>query len=163
MNKTYKFRLYPNNEQKDILQKTLNTCRFIYNIALEDRINCYQRTGKGLSYYDQAQWLKELDNNIYSQVIQDVLIRLNKAYDNFFRRGDFKWGMRLPVHLGYNNFAVYTEMTKQHYLLLTKFDLVMYERRGELSKDDLNRIESDKHFNAIYSNGEYNIYSSVDI
>jgi hypothetical protein len=86
-----------------------------------------------------------------------------RGYDNFFQRDDFKWGMQLPIHLGYNDFAVYNEMTEQHYLLLTKFDFVMHERRGELSKDDLNRIESDKHFNAIYSNGEYNIYSSTDI
>ena len=47
--KTYKFRLYPNNEQKDILQDTLDTCRYIYNTGLEDRINCYNRTGKSLS------------------------------------------------------------------------------------------------------------------
>ena len=86
-----------------------------------------------------------------------------RGYDNFFRRDDFKWGMRLPVHLGYNDFAVHTEMAEQHYLLLTKFDFIMLERRDELSKEDLNRIEADKHFNEIYSNGEYNIYSSTDI
>ena len=39
MMKTYKFRLYPNQEQDNILQECLNTCRFIYNTALEDRIN----------------------------------------------------------------------------------------------------------------------------
>ena len=41
--KTYKFRLYPNVEQEGILQEYLNTCRFIYNIGLEDGIrNVYE-------------------------------------------------------------------------------------------------------------------------
>ena len=108
MIKTYKFRLYPNIEQDNILQETLNTCRFIYNMALEDRINCYNRTGKSLSNYDQSQWLKELDNNIYQQVAQNVLNRLNKAYDNFFRRVKNGEKPGFPRFQGFNRYDSFT-------------------------------------------------------
>ncbi len=106
--KTYKFRLYPNNKQVDILQNTLNTCRYIYNTGLEDRINCYNRTGKSLSYYDQANWLKELDNNIYQQIAQDVLRRLDKAYQNFFRRIKQSEIPGFPRFQGYNRYDSFT-------------------------------------------------------
>ena len=108
MMKTYKFRLYPNIEQQDILQEWLNTCGFIYNTGLEDRINCYNRTGKSLSYYDQTQWLKELDNNIYQQVAQDVLNRLNKAYENFFRRVKLGEKPGFPRFQGHNRYDSFT-------------------------------------------------------
>ncbi len=108
MKKTYKFRLYPNNEQVDILQNTLDTCRSIYNTGLEDRINCYDRTGKSLTYYDQANWLKELDNDIYSQISQDTLRRLNKAFDNFFRRIKNNEIPGFPRFQGYDRYDSFT-------------------------------------------------------
>ena len=77
-------------------------------MALEDRINCYQRTGKSLSYYDQARWLKELDVNIYSQVVQDVLKRLDRAYRNFFRRVKSGEKPGFPRFQGYNRYDSFT-------------------------------------------------------
>ena len=45
MIKTYKFRIYPTVAQVEILENTLNTCRFLYNDCLADRKNAYERTG----------------------------------------------------------------------------------------------------------------------
>jgi putative transposase len=53
---------------------------------LEDRKNAYDRCGVGLNYNQQAGQLKYLNLGIYSQVAQDVLRRLDKAFQNFFRR-----------------------------------------------------------------------------
>ena len=53
---------------------------------LEDRKNAYDRCGVGLSYTQQAGQLKYLNLAIHSQVAQDVLRRLDKAFRNFFGR-----------------------------------------------------------------------------
>ena len=85
--KTYKFRMYPTAIQIKILEHTLNTCRFLYNDCLADRKNAYERTGETVNCYDQQYELKNRKGiNVHSQVAQDVLKRLQKSFDNFFRR-----------------------------------------------------------------------------
>lgn len=92
MRKAYKFRLSPTKEQKQKLQWTLDRCRELYNAALSERRDSYKYTGKGVSYYDQKRDLPEIKEirqeykDIHSQVLQDVLLRLDKAMQNFFRR-----------------------------------------------------------------------------
>ena len=48
MNKAYKFRIYPNAEQKELLAKTFGCVRFIYNKMLADKIEHYKNTGEKL-------------------------------------------------------------------------------------------------------------------
>jgi putative transposase len=92
MIKTYKFRLYPTKKQVEKLDWTLETCRILYNSCLVDRNRHYEETGKGLSRIDQQKILvqdkKNIEylKNIHSQVLQDVLFRVEKAYKSFFRR-----------------------------------------------------------------------------
>ena len=64
----------------------LTTCRYLYNDMLEDRKNAYERCGIGITYYQQAGQLKHLHLDVYSQVAQDVLRRLDRAFVDFFRR-----------------------------------------------------------------------------
>ena len=67
-------------------------CRMLYNTALEQRIAAYRRGGVTLSRYGQEAELKDLRAElpeyaaIHSHVLQDVLMRLDKAYQAFFRR-----------------------------------------------------------------------------
>ena len=92
MLKTYKYRLYPTRKQTKELDWTLETCRVLYNSCLVDRNRHYEQTGKGLSRIDQQKILvrdkKNIEylTNIHSQVLQDVLFRVEKAYKAFFRR-----------------------------------------------------------------------------
>ncbi len=92
MIKTYKYRLYPTRKQTEKLEWTLETCRILYNSALVDRNRHYEETDKGLSRIDQQKILvrdkKNIEYlmNIHSQVLQDVLFRVEKAYKAFFRR-----------------------------------------------------------------------------
>ena len=46
MNKAYKYRLYPTNEQATMFAKTFGCCRKVYNLMLEEKIDNYKRTGK---------------------------------------------------------------------------------------------------------------------
>jgi len=67
----------------------LNTCRHLYNKALAERKEAYERDKTYISYYDQANALKKSDESLragHSQVLQDILRRLDKAFQNFFRR-----------------------------------------------------------------------------
>ena len=92
MLKTYKYRLYPTRKQTEKLDWTLETCRVLYNSCLVDRNRHYDETGKGLSRIDQQKILVKDKKNIsyltdiHSQVLQDVLFRVEKAYKAFFRR-----------------------------------------------------------------------------
>lgn len=81
---TYKFRLYPTETQVKIMNGALETCRILYNELLADRIE--NKTG----FYEQKKMLVGLKKNnkylkqVYSQVLQDVVLRLDKAYQAFF-------------------------------------------------------------------------------
>ena len=91
MKTAYKFRLYPNKLQEAQLDLTLDTCRHLYNTALADRKNAYETEGISRSYEDQAAMLtaEKKEGNfkgVFSQVLQDVLRRLDKAFKAFFRR-----------------------------------------------------------------------------
>jgi putative transposase len=72
---------------------TLARCRELYNAALSERKDAYRMAGKSISYYEQKRDLPEIKaeireeyQDIHSQVLQDVLLRLKRAFDNFFRR-----------------------------------------------------------------------------
>ena len=107
--KSYRFRIYPTIVQIEDMQHTLNTCRFLYNDCLEDRKNAYERTGITVGYYDQQYELKNREGiNIYSKVAQDVLRRLQKAYNDFFDR--VKKGEK-PGYPRFQGFARYNSFT----------------------------------------------------
>jgi putative transposase len=93
MRLSYKYRIYPNKEQEEVLNKNFSFCCFLYNCALQERNSYYKRYGKGISYNHQASELKEIKEEfkdqtkyIYSQTLQQVLKRLDTSYQNFFRR-----------------------------------------------------------------------------
>ncbi|MGN0421666.1 MAG: RNA-guided endonuclease TnpB family protein [Lachnospiraceae bacterium] len=85
MNKAYKFRIYPDKKQEELLAKTFGCCRFIYNIMLDDKIKEYEATKKmkkttPAAYKKEYPWLKEVD----SLALANVQLHLEKAYKNFF-------------------------------------------------------------------------------
>lgn len=91
--KAFKYRLYPTKQQEQKLFWTLARCRELYNAALSERKDAHRMAGKSISYYEQKRDLPEIKaeireeyQDIHSQVLQDVLLRLKHAFDNFFRR-----------------------------------------------------------------------------
>lgn len=92
MLKAFRYRLCPTKIQEQELFKQLSLCRNLYNAALEERIVAYKKAKVTRSYYDQANTLGEIKaalpeyQGVYSQVLQDVLKRVDKAYQAFFRR-----------------------------------------------------------------------------
>jgi putative transposase len=90
--KAYKFRLYPTRKQVDTLEWTLRRCKELYNAALQERREAYRMSGVSVTYRMQADQLPAIKQlreeylDIHSQVQQDVLKRLDKAMQAFFRR-----------------------------------------------------------------------------
>lgn len=91
MIKTFKYKIIPLGDTEQTALRWLDLCRHLYNCALEERILAF-RDGKTVSYIAQQNQLPEIKQafveyaEIYSQVLQDVLRRLDKAYQSFFRR-----------------------------------------------------------------------------
>lgn len=89
---TFKYRLYPNKEQQDKLWKHANKLNYLYNYFLNQKIEAYKDNKKFVSKFDQQNQLPALKakdpilSEIHSQVLQQVAIRLDKSFKDFFRR-----------------------------------------------------------------------------
>ena len=86
LNKSYKYRLYPNKSQQEFFDKTFGCCRFIYNKMLEDKIIYYNETKEHLKntpaqYKSDYSFLKEVD----SLALANEQLNLQTAFRNFFR------------------------------------------------------------------------------
>lgn len=96
VNKAYKFRIYPNEEQELLIAKTIGCSRFVFNHFLGMWNDTYKETGKGLTYNAcsaqlpqlkiELEWLKEVD----SIAIQTALKNLADAYKRFFKKQNDK-------------------------------------------------------------------------
>ena len=91
--KTFKYQLNPTPQQEHVLANALWQCRALYNTALEQRKTWWQRGhGKSATYYQQKAELPDLKASspeyaaVHSQVLQDVLLRLEHTFAAFFQR-----------------------------------------------------------------------------
>jgi len=90
--RTFRFRLKPTNAQHNALREALEWSRQIYNAALQERIDCYRKTGKGRSYKDQCAALTELrkEHSRYAVSMERASLKaLDLSYKAFFSRGGF--------------------------------------------------------------------------
>lgn len=55
MEKAYKYRIYPNKKQKEVISKTFGCCRFVYNKYLAKRIKMYEQSQTTFSYVQCAK------------------------------------------------------------------------------------------------------------
>ena len=119
MKKAYMFRIYPTKKQEVTMNRTLSTCRHLYNDALSERkrrieLNRLKQNfqvfpwGKPewIYYEDQANNLAaskdSFQKEVHSQVLQNVLKRVNKSIENFFRGSGF------PRFKGRNRYDSFT-------------------------------------------------------
>jgi putative transposase len=91
--KTYKYKLQLTPAQEQLLDRTLLLCRQVYNTALEQRRTWWARgQGKGATYYQQKAELPDLKAacpeyaEVNAQVLQDVVLRVDRAFQAYFRR-----------------------------------------------------------------------------
>jgi transposase len=114
MKKAFKYRLYPTKQQEQALVKTLALCRELYNASLEERKEAYRMSKVAITYNQQANQLPDIKelrpeyNDIYSQVLQDTLRRVDKAMQAFFRRAKQGEKAGYPRFKSYNRFDSFT-------------------------------------------------------
>jgi len=110
MRKSFQYKLKLSKQAEKNLLIQIDLCRQLYNHALEQRITIWKNYRKSISTYYQLIQLPELKRafpeykQVNSQALQDVIERLGKAFDGFFRR--LKKGQKpgFPRFKGYNRY-----------------------------------------------------------
>ena len=155
IHKGYKFRLYPNDKQKEYFAKCFGCARFIYNKMLTDKIEYYQKTGEVLvtypsNYKDEFPFLKEVDSNILAQ----EYLHLDRAYKNFFRNRNFgspKFKSKKDNYKSFSSTAI--KIIDNKYLKLPKnknFGLIKVKIsqpiRGTIKTVTISQVPSGKYY-----------------
>jgi putative transposase len=164
VNKTYKFRISPNEEQEILLSKHFGCSRFVYNHFLNERKEQYQKDKKSDNYYVQAKtltdlkkkeeynWLKEVN----SQTIQFALRSLDTAYVNFFRGNAQFPNFKSRKHK--NTFTIpQFGLVKDNRILIPKFkggikvNLDKREIKGKIGKMNITKTPTGKYYVSIFT------------
>jgi putative transposase len=135
MRLTYKYRLKPTKKtQRHHLERMLDLCRYVYNETLATRKNAYEQRGESLNYYATAKLLplwkqaKPELKQVHSQVLQNVQIRVDLAFQAFFRR--VKQGEKEVGYPRFKGYGWYDSLTYPQY----GNGVVLQDRMLRLSK-----------------------------
>ena len=160
MLKAYKYRIYPNQEQKEMMTKIFGQVRFVYNLGLETKISAYTGNKINIDCFDlnkqitelkktDAPWLKESP----SQALQMSISNLDNAYTNFFKGAGFpkfknrysKQSFQLPqgVYLSENKKQIFIPKLK-----LVDIDLHR-EFKGEIKTVTVSKSITNKYYVSI--------------
>ena len=167
INRTYKFRLYPNKSQIDLMTKHFGCARFVYNYFLNQRIEQYRLTGKSDNYFTQSKaltalkkqeekaWLKEVN----SQTLHFAIRCLEVAYIKFFqKRAKFP---KFKSKRSKNSFtAPQFSSISDNKLFIPKFRegikcRVHREIKGKIGKVTISKTPSGKYFASVFTEEEY--------
>ena len=167
INRTYRFRLYPNKGQTELLAKHFGCSRFVYNYFLNQRKEQYRISGKSDNYYAQAKtltilkkqeetaWLKEVN----AQTLQFAIRSLEAAYTNFFKK-HAKFPKFKSKH-SKNSFTVpqFASVAGGR-LFIPKFKegikcRVHREVKGKIGKVTITKTPSGKYFVSVFTEEEY--------
>ena len=117
MLKSIKIRIYPNAVQKEFISKQLGCCRFIYNKLLDYKKTQYEQNKQSVSLSQLGKYLTNLKkqdeylflNDVYARCLNQTMMDLIKAYDNFFKqhngypkfksKKDTKQSCRFPINV----------------------------------------------------------------
>lgn len=136
MFKAFKFRLYPTKAQKTLLNHSLESLRWVYNKTIETRRIGWEQEKKSISLTQSNRlltgWKKEKLElfAVYSQVLQDAQVRVDLAFQAFFRR------VKAGENAGYPRFKGYM-----------RYDSLTYTQFGyklEANKLYLQKLEQSK-------------------
>src|SRR5262249_34026877 len=90
--KTFKYKLKPTLEQERELEHALMLCHQVYNAAIGERREAWRMRGVSVTYYQQKAELPGIKEampeyaEVNAQVLQDVILRLDRAFQAFFQR-----------------------------------------------------------------------------
>ena len=109
--RTYQIKLKPTKSQGQAFERWLGVCRSIYNMSLEIKKAWYEKRRVNISKGELCKQLTEIRKEydwireVQVHTAQDVIDRLFRAYDNFFRRVKEKKSKKNKSKVGYPKFA----------------------------------------------------------
>lgn len=141
MLKAYKYRIYPNNEQKVQIAKTFGCCRFVYNQTLAYRKEKYEKEKKSVSKTDcnnycnrelkkDYEWLKEVDKF----ALTNAIYHMDSAYQKFFRE-----------HAGYPKFKSKHDSHKSYTTNFTNGNISVDFERKKVKLPKLKEVKAKLH------------------
>lgn len=162
MLKAYKYRIYPNEEQKIQIAKTFGCCRFVYNQTLAYRKDTYEKEKKSISRTDcnnycnrelkkEYEWLKEVDKF----ALTNAIYNMDAAYRKFFKEhtGCPKFKSKHDNHKSYTtnftngNIAVDFESGKIKLPKLRKIKAKLHrEFEGQIKSATISQVPSGKYY-----------------
>lgn len=160
---SYKYRLYPNKEQKEYFSKCFGCVRFIYNRMLSDKIKYYEETKQKLNntpaqYKKEFAWLKEVD----SLALANAQMNLQTAYNNFFKKPEVRFPKFKSKKNHYYSYTTNNQggniYVSDRYIKLPKIGLVRVKRHrdfeGVIKSVTVSIIPSGKYYVSILANQE---------
>jgi putative transposase len=162
MLKAYKYRIYPNKTQQELINKHIGSCRFVYNLALETKQTAYAGNKINLSCFalhkqlvdlkKECEWLKEIN----SQSLQQSITDLDSAYTRFFK-GQTQFPKYKSKHGQKQSFRVPQKFNidfENNKLFIPKFrkgiDIILHRKfKGELRQCTISKTSTNKYFVSI--------------
>lgn len=145
MNKSFKVRIYPNKEQKFLLEKTFGANRFIYNYFLNLKTKLYEFYKINLSYNNSSKVLTELKKNktwlkqVDAISLQQTLRDLDMAYQNFFngksKYPNFKKKQDKNSYRTNSNIKI-----NNRYITTPKIGILRYRDKYKLEECNISKI-----------------------
>lgn len=168
MLKAYKYRFYPTDEQKQKLTCFFGSCRFVYNLGLETKIQAWISAKKNYTCIDLANQMKDLKDteatwlaDCPSQTLQMSLRNLDNAYTKFFKGGGFpkfknkysKQSIQFPqgTKVDFKSSTIFLPKLKQVNVLFHR------EFKGEIKTVTVSKTTTGKYFVSILVENKVNI------
>ncbi|MCL2774831.1 MAG: IS200/IS605 family element RNA-guided endonuclease TnpB [Oscillospiraceae bacterium] len=177
MYRAYKYRIYPDEEQKIMFSKIFGCCRFVFNYYLDKKITDYKTGGKSANKMEcnnhlnrelktEYEWLKDVDKF----ALTNSVYNLDRAYQNFFRRvkngenpGFPKFKSKYNSNQSYTtnftngNIKVVFRETLIKLPKLTPIKAVLHRTfDGQIKSATISRICSDKYYVSVLVEEEIN-------
>jgi len=160
MLRAYKYRIFPTDEQKQQLAVFFGSCRFVYNLGLETKIQAWVSAKKNYTCIDLANQMKELKDTeatwlaeCPSQTLQMSLRNLDNAYTKFFKGGGFpkfknkysKQSIQFPqgTKVDFKNSTIFLPKLKQVNVLFHR------EFKGDVKTVTVSKTTTNKYFVSI--------------
>lgn len=141
MLKAYKYRIYPNQGQKEQIAKTFGCCRFVYNHTLAYRKETYEKEKKSVSKTDcnnfcnrelkkRYAWLREVDKF----ALTNAVYNMDRAYQKFFKE-----------HAGYPRFKSRRDHHQSYTTNFTNGNIAVDFEKGKVKLPKLKEVKAKVH------------------
>lgn len=180
MNKTFKYRIYPTEEQKTLINKTIGCCRKVYNELFQDTETQYRETGKfKVKPYTEIRKKYDFMKEVDAQALNYTRLYLDRAYKEFFKSNNGKRKSsvgkpRLKPWVNYGSYTTYISNCIDNSKYLKHGNLyipkvceikIKWHRKfeGQIKHLTISRTPSQEYYVSICTEVKYDLPPKKDI